>query len=768
MVVFPRMTKQWNYSRQSNFQQHDNNQRQNNQRQKIQRRPIRPIMRQIGSSVFGIFLALTVATSAFAQSCPLYPSPHQRIGFNVAPDNGVDINNYDAAQLGGGWYHNYGNRAEPYHPGGIQYHQMVRSAINRANLQGLLGPKVRNNPGAVWLIGNEPDSSGQDNMSAAEYATFYHDLYTFLKAEDPTSRIAVGGVSQPTPIRLRYLDMVLSSYEQQYGTPLPADMWHVHNFILPEDCSWGGVSIPPGMEAYRSEAIPCHPSLNEHGDINTFKEQLRTFRTWMQERGYRNMPLIVSEYGILLSKYHGYDHARVRDYMLASFDFMLNTTDSASGYPLDGNRLVQEFAWFSLNFFEFDINTYQGLNGNLFDYESRAIMPLGLDYAAYTQPLTLRTIDLALTDFQASATEIDVEMPLTFTATLVNQGGIAAEDVVLQLWDGDPNHGGNFLQETPITAQMLTGCQNPIKFQQQWRPTTGGAQTIYGLLRAGNDYLEVDDTNNEAAIAITVQGAPPTPTATATLTGPTSTPTPISTLHTPTPTASATATAILTTSPTATATPTARATPSPTTAPLPETTVLVDPQRTTTLAIRTLDGAWIKVTIPAGTFTEPTTIVLRSLNTLPSATRTLAYAGYAFQLEAYRNNEPVTTFQLPTPIQLTLEYMDNGIGQVDEASLMLYVYETTGNDWERSGITLIRHNMTANQLIVSYHDGDRAPDAIRSFAIFAETPATVTPTPTATATATPTATVQNGVTSTPTPPSLNDLVNHQYLPFIQN
>jgi len=736
-------------------------------------------LRQIGSSMFGLFLALTVATSAFAQSCPPYPSPHQRIGFNVAPNNGVDINNYDTAQIGGGWYHNYGSKSTPYHPGGIQYHQMVRSSINRANLDALLGPKVRNNPGSVWLIGNEPDSNGQDNQTAEEYATFYHDLYTFLKEADPTSRIAVGGVSQPTPIRLRYLDMVLSSYEQQYGVPLPVEIWHVHNFILPENCSWGGVSIPPGMEEYRGEAVPCHPSLNEHGDINTFKEQLRTFRTWMKERGYRNTPLIVSEYGILLSKYHGYDHPRVRDYMLASFDFMLNTTDSTSGYPLDGNRLVQEFAWFSLNFFEFDINTYQGLNGNLFDYESRAIMPLGRDYAAYTQARTLRTIDLAFTDFQASATDTDVNSSLTFTATFVNQGGVAAEGVFLQLWDGDPDSGGILLQETPITEQVLTGCYAPRQLQQQWNPTTGGSRTIYGLLRAGNDYLEVDSTNNRDTIAITVQGTPPTrtptstatapptstptPTITATPGGPTATPTLMPTAPSATPTASATATANPIETPTAT--PTSIATPTSTVAPMPETTVLVDPKRTTILTIQLSDGAQIKITIPAGSFAEPTTIVLRSLDTLPAAARTLAYGGYAFQLDAYRNGEPLTTFQLSAPIQLTLDYLDDGIGPLDEESLMLYGYDATENDWVRNGITLIRHDVDSNQLAVSYHDGEREPSAIRAFAIFAE----ATPTPTATLTPTPTATTQSGpvATATPTPP-LTGQAHQIYFPLITN
>ncbi|MCB0064875.1 MAG: hypothetical protein KDE19_22275, partial [Caldilineaceae bacterium] len=118
------------------------------------------------ATMIGILLVLSVSTSTFAQSCPLYSSPHQRIGFNVAPDNGIDIDDYDAAQLGGGWYHNYGMRLNPHHPGGIQYHQLVLSSINRAKLPELVGPMIANNPGSLWILGNEPDHVSQGGLVA--------------------------------------------------------------------------------------------------------------------------------------------------------------------------------------------------------------------------------------------------------------------------------------------------------------------------------------------------------------------------------------------------------------------------------------------------------------------------------------------------------------------------------------------------------------------------------------------------------------------------
>ena len=710
--------------------------------------------RRLASSLLAIFLALVVTSSALAQSCQPYTSPHQRIGFNVAPDNGYDIADYDAARLGAGWYHNYGVRLSPYRPGGIRYHQMVRASIDRSNLDQVLASKIRNNPGSLWILGNEPDRYGQDGQTPAQYAAFYHDLYTYIRTIDPTSRIAVAGIVQPTPIRLRYLDMVLSSYAQQFGGPMPVEIWDIHNFILPEECGWGA-SIPPGLEGYRNEAVPCPATLDDHGDLNIFKAQIRTFRQWMKDRGYRNTPLIVSEYGILLSKYHGYDHPRVRDYMTGTFDFMLNATDAQLGYSADGNRLVQEFAWFSLNYWEFDINTYFGLNGNLFDHDSAQITPLGLDFAAYTQAKTLRTIDLTITDFQPSLTTVAVNTPVTFETTFSNQGGIAAENVTLQLWDGAPFTSGTVAATTAPIPQVLTGCDDIQRHQQQWTPTTPGLHTIYGVLAASNQQYEIDQDNNIVALAIQVVGATPTQTAT---------PTPVTTAPTATPTLGATAPTatptLVATAPTATPTATPAANVTPTAMPATEATATVDPQQTTTLTIMTSDGAKVRVTIPAGTVAEPITIVLRSLATLPGSGRTLHDGGHAFQIEAYRNNQPVDTLTLTTPILLTLTYAERDSSQIDEHNLMLYRYDTAAADWVRNGITLINHNTETNQLAVSYSDENRTPGAVRSFAIFAE--ATATPT----ATTTPT-TIPNGPTATPTPPVPTG-TNQLFLPLISN
>jgi len=372
-------------------------------------------------------------------------------------------------------------------------------------------------------------------LTPAQYARFYHDVYTFLKQRDPTSRIAIAGIVQPTPIRLRYLDMVLAAYQQSYGTTMPVEYWDVHNFILPENCDWGA-GIPPGLEAYTNEGIACPVTLDDHGSLTIFKQQLRAFRQWMTARGYQNRPLIVSEYGILLSKYHGYDYARVRNFMLGTFDFMLTTTDAATGYPQDGNLLVQEFAWFSLNYYEFNLQTYVGLNGNLFDHDSRQIMPLGVDYETYVKSVTKTAIDLTLNAVHATPTQVNVNTPVLLTATFANQGDASAQQVAVRFWNGNPFGTGTLLGVAPIIPVVAAQCA-PTEATFAWTPTQAGVYTIFAEVQANNSALDRDSTNNYGYVTLTVSDVLTTMPTTTPTTMPTTTPTALPTPNvTPTPT----------------------------------------------------------------------------------------------------------------------------------------------------------------------------------------------------------------------------------------
>ena len=199
-------------------------------------------------------------------------------------------------------------------------------------------------PGLVWIIGNEPDVIWQDNLSPEEFAQMYHDLYEMIKTADPSARLAVGGISQATPLRLEYLDRVLKAYQTSYSQPLPADWWTVHGYVLREERKSWGVEIPPGMTQDQGELR----EVSDHGRMDLFTQQIVAFRGWMAANGYRDTPLALTEFGILMPPEYGYSQQFDVQYLKESFSWLQSTTDDNIGLPEDGNRLVQRWAWFSL------------------------------------------------------------------------------------------------------------------------------------------------------------------------------------------------------------------------------------------------------------------------------------------------------------------------------------------------------------------------------------------------------------------------------------
>jgi hypothetical protein len=228
-------------------------------------------------------------------------------------------------------------------------------------------------PGALWLIGNEPDVKWQDNVAPEAYAQAYHDLYALLKGRDPTCQVAVGGVSQPTPLRLRYLDRILEAYRQRYGQEMPVDVWNIHNFVLREERGSWGVDIPPGMDDDAGRLY----EIDDHDDVALFRQQLVDFRRWMVERDQQDRPLIVTEYGILMPGEYGFPPDTVRRFMLDTFEVMRTLADPRLGYPADGGRLVQRWCWFSLQDERYP-------TGDLVQPRDGQLTALGEAFAGYT------------------------------------------------------------------------------------------------------------------------------------------------------------------------------------------------------------------------------------------------------------------------------------------------------------------------------------------------------------------------------------------------
>ncbi len=311
-------------------------------------------------------------TSAPPIVLPGLYSTRDRFGLGVGYD---ERKSGRLTDLGPGFYLTWGMSTIPQSAGTVDFMPMVRIAQGQPRLDmSVYTNYAQTHPGSIWLIGNEPDVPWQDNSTPQEYASAYHSYYTAIKAADPTSRIAIAGISQPTALRLTYLEQVLTSYQKQFGEAMPIDIWNIHNFILNEERHSWGVDIPPGFSIDRGTIR----SIEQHGSLKIFRQQIIDFRQWMASHGYRDKELIVSEYGILMPPDYGFDMARVKEFMLGSFDFFMTATDNSIGLPADGNRLVQRWCWFSLS----DSNYTAG---NLIDFTSGEINPLGQSFINYLQ-----------------------------------------------------------------------------------------------------------------------------------------------------------------------------------------------------------------------------------------------------------------------------------------------------------------------------------------------------------------------------------------------
>ena len=276
-----------------------------------------------------------------------------------------------------GWYLSWKVDPQPQRVPGVRFAQMVR--VHEDGFDPPLKTVRRTaqaNPGSLWLIGNEPDVKWQDNVTPERYAAVYGELHEAIKAADPTAQVAIGGVSQPTPLRMAYLDRVLAAYRAQFGAEMPVDVWNVHTFILREEQGSWGVDIPPGMDVAQGQLF----EIADHNDMEVFRRQITDFRRWMAERGLRDKPLIVTEYGILMPASYGFPPEVVSDFLVNTFDFFLTARDPELGYPADDNRLVQAFNWYSIA-----DTTYP--TSNLFDPETRNVSPVGETFKAYVSGL---------------------------------------------------------------------------------------------------------------------------------------------------------------------------------------------------------------------------------------------------------------------------------------------------------------------------------------------------------------------------------------------
>ena len=293
------------------------------------------------------------------------------IGFGLSSK--ADVDKW-SDELGAQWYFNWTTKASR-RSRQLEYWQTIRVNQNgyspsREEIETI----AKKFSGYTWIIGNEPDNAFQDNTTPEKYAQIYHELYTLIKSKDRKAKIAIAGVSQPTPTRLAYLDKVLESYEQLYNEKLPVDWWNVHAYVLREENNSWGAGLPVGLSKELGELY----EIEQHGDISIFQQNLINFRKWMKENNYQDTPLVVTEYGILLPEEFSYSQEFISNYLKHTSEWMLTYQDEEIGFPDDDYRLVQKFAWFSLSDPNFP-------SANLADLEKKTLTEVGESFKSLSQ-----------------------------------------------------------------------------------------------------------------------------------------------------------------------------------------------------------------------------------------------------------------------------------------------------------------------------------------------------------------------------------------------
>lgn len=382
--------------------------------------------------------------------------------------------------------------------------------------------------GAHWTLENRPGASGgtmhrSRTVEARAYFAFRGDQVTIHLGTGPDAGIAAIHLDQgATPVTEVDLYSLTAGTISRTFTNLPPFgglLQDRHNVRVQvtgrrnpaSSNTWIRVdavqapstaSLPGGrFEDNSPLRATIVSSVDDHDNIDLIVEQTRAFRQWMASRGQRNKPLINTEYGILMTEDLGFDYPRVRTFMINSFDtFLNNMVDPDLGYPADGNRLLQEWYWFALAVDEFEGRTS---HSGLYDGRSRAIKPLGNDFANYVQPLHQDYVDLEV--FGPTVTPywtVFAGQPslLRIEALLQNRGNVASGPFDVRIRAGN----GSLLAAVPFTG--LPKRHDPgfmTAVAHDWLTPVTGPRTVRIIADETGQVQEPCLPNNEASVQVT-------------------------------------------------------------------------------------------------------------------------------------------------------------------------------------------------------------------------------------------------------------------------
>lgn len=443
------------------------------------------------------------------------------------------ITDYDTASINLGWYLTYPKSSPPRPNGILPVHLLVlkgrdcahpncpspgylaEARISPWGEEGeVLGQLVDDNPGSIWLVGNEPDRPyTMDDVLPAQYAQAYYRVYTLIKERDPSAQIGIGGIVQPTPLRLAYLDMILDEYSARYHHPMPVDIWNTHTYMVQEVRDSWGAEIPPGVDA--DTGVIYTPS--QHGDPALFKQLLVDMRTWMKARGQQDKPLFITEFGILFPEWwnyggegSGWTSDRVIQYMYQTTDWLNTYTDPELGYPADNYRLVQRWNWWSLDedsLLDPNDPTSHRWNGWLFESGSHQRSAFGDAFANQTGQITA-TQDLLAYRPRTNPVIPSITQPgetttVTLGVEISNPGNSSVTQPFTVAFYAYTDTTPSLIATTTVTTP-LGGCAGLATAEVEWPHVSAGPHSISVSIDIDEEVDESDETNNELVATVLI------------------------------------------------------------------------------------------------------------------------------------------------------------------------------------------------------------------------------------------------------------------------
>jgi hypothetical protein len=186
---------------------------------------------------------------------------------------------------------------------------------------------VLRNKGAIWIIGNEPDSRSQDNLVPAEYVKMYHAYYTRVKQIDSSAKFAIASITGATyhkefPHMQTFYDAMFVEYKRLYGQNLPFDFWNLHAYYL----GW----------------LPGHPRESQAMVDAVFSRIITPFLAYRQmvaQGIYASKPILATEVGLATGNNNALDLTSE-----ISIAFMQAYTNRLQ--VLVANKTLADFFWF--------------------------------------------------------------------------------------------------------------------------------------------------------------------------------------------------------------------------------------------------------------------------------------------------------------------------------------------------------------------------------------------------------------------------------------